>query len=172
METQRINTNRHKNPQTVAAQERDCPLELLDICNNGIGSKGAESLAKLLEGKAVKELRAYMNDFGDAGMKPISAALKKNHSALESLEMGGNNVAAAGVTLLMDALSGSTTLKKLDLGYAPTRAHSLPELPRQCSAGRTGFRTWLWLASSAGSSRHVGVRAPDFLLFCASACRY
>ena len=50
----------------------------------------------------------------------IASALEGN-SSLVSLDVGGNNIEATGITALANALKGHENLKSLELGYNPIR---------------------------------------------------
>ena len=50
----------------------------------------------------------------------IASALEGDTS-LVSLDVGGNNIEAMGITALANALKGNTNLKSLELGYNPIR---------------------------------------------------
>lgn len=50
----------------------------------------------------------------------IAAALEGD-SSLVSLDVGGNNIEAKGITALANALKGNENLKTLELGYNPIR---------------------------------------------------
>ena len=48
----------------------------------------------------------------------IASALE-NDESLVSLDVGGNNIEAKGITALANALKGNENLKSLELGYNP-----------------------------------------------------
>ena len=50
----------------------------------------------------------------------IATALEGD-SSLVSLDVGGNNIEATGITALVNALKGNANLKSLELGYNPIR---------------------------------------------------
>ena len=50
----------------------------------------------------------------------IASALEGD-SSLVSLDVGGNNIEATGITALANALKGNGNLKSLELGYNPIR---------------------------------------------------
>ena len=50
----------------------------------------------------------------------IASALEGD-SSLVSLDVGGNNIEATGITALANALKGNANLKSLELGYNPIR---------------------------------------------------
>ena len=50
----------------------------------------------------------------------IASALEGD-SSLVSLDVGGNNIEATGITALASALKGNANLKSLELGYNPIR---------------------------------------------------
>lgn len=53
-------------------------------------------------------------------LSQIASALEGD-SSLESLDVGGNNIEATGITALANALKGNGNLKSLELGYNPIR---------------------------------------------------
>ena len=57
----------------------------------------------------------------------ITEALKSN-AGLEALDVGGNNIDAEGIAVLMAALRGNTVLKTLELGYNPIEEKGAEEL--------------------------------------------
>ena len=57
----------------------------------------------------------------------ITEALKSN-ARLEALDVGGNNIDAEGIAVLMAALRGNTVLKTLELGYNPIEEKGAEEL--------------------------------------------
>jgi Ran GTPase-activating protein (RanGAP) involved in mRNA processing and transport len=63
-------------PLTRAPQERDAPIEVLDLGNNSLTSASAEPLARLLHQKGtLKDLNLYMNELGEAGAAALADAL-------------------------------------------------------------------------------------------------
>jgi hypothetical protein len=98
-------------------QGREAGLEELDISNNGLTAAAATPIATLLSGSTLKNLNLNMNDFADAGMYAIAAAIQEGQG-LEKLDVGGCNIGPEGAAVLMGALKDHKSLRTLELGCA------------------------------------------------------
>ena len=72
----------------------------LDIGNNGIGHEAGPYLAAYIkDDDELSSLNLYMNELCDLGAIEICNALKHN-AGIEILDIGGNNILAAGAEAL------------------------------------------------------------------------
>ena len=89
-------------------------LEKLNLKNNFINTDGCQSLAKLLQGCALKDLNLCQNEIDNNGVELLAVALQSNTS-LTTLGLSHNEVDDEGVAILANALQRNATLTELYL---------------------------------------------------------
>ena len=93
-----------KDPASCKAlSERETKLTNLDVGNNGIGFEAGVHIADYIKDDSdLTHLNLYMNELCDLGAIDIAKALKDN-GAIETLDIGGNNILAPGAEALAEA---------------------------------------------------------------------
>ncbi|KAK2856087.1 hypothetical protein Q5P01_004822 [Channa striata] len=90
-------------------------LEVLNVCDNGIGDPGAKAIAHALsKNSTLLSLNLCLNHLGDEGGEAIGKALWKNNTLLH-LNLGGNKVTSPTAVSLSKVLAQNKTLKSINL---------------------------------------------------------
>jgi Ran GTPase-activating protein (RanGAP) involved in mRNA processing and transport len=100
----------------IQSQSR-CPMKLLDLRYNDIGSSGAASIADYLIKNANNLTHLYLegNQIGDDGASALAVAIQDPKLPLQELFLGGNQIGPLGASNLAHALVTNTSLQKLYL---------------------------------------------------------
>jgi len=93
-------------------------VSAIDIHDNDIGDEGAGHLADALGGGNVtlKRLNLCNTGVGDRGAELLARALQVN-TTITSLALGGNDIGNVGSSAIAVALKNSTSMASLDLQY-------------------------------------------------------
>jgi len=121
---------------TALAESLECAplLREVDLERNRIGDKGAIALASaLLSAPLLKELRLNNNKIGDEGVEAIANALP-SASSLKYLYLKENAITDHGCNALAAVVPHSPTLKELHLGKNDMSDEALEKLGSVCAA--------------------------------------
>ncbi|KAH9598559.1 Leucine-rich repeat [Trypanosoma melophagium] len=96
--------------------EKNAYLTSLDISLNEIGPNGAVSIARLfsLPASPLQTVQLYGNHLGAAGVNAIANAMQRNR-CIRELTLGNNHATDAATEALAEMLRENTTLEYLDL---------------------------------------------------------
>ena len=93
-------------------------LDSLNLSYNLLGNGGATPLLRSSLGHSIKNIRLRQTGIGVEDCQAIGELLTSS-SALESLDVGGNDLTSEAVQLLFSRLQHNSTLEHLQLDYNP-----------------------------------------------------
>jgi Ran GTPase-activating protein (RanGAP) involved in mRNA processing and transport len=109
-----------------ALSKRETKLTNLDIGNNGFGFESGSHIAEYIAtDESLTHLNLYMNELCDLGAIEIAKALKDN-GGIETLDIGGNNILAAGAEALAVRAQGKQAHARVGAGVQPRGAQGVP----------------------------------------------
>lgn len=98
-----------------SALEQNGSLEILDLTENGLGSKGVEKLSSALQvHKALRELHLAGNHIGCTGATHVSAMLKTN-KGISTLDLAENSIGNQGLLALLEGMKLNRALLTVNL---------------------------------------------------------
>ena len=98
---------------TLAKALTNSSLNVLNLCNNNIGSEGMQSLAKYIH---CEQLCLTSCNIGSEGAKHLAEYLVKNPS-VTMLSLQNNNIGSQGITALAEGLRHCSNLQVLLLSF-------------------------------------------------------